>query len=236
MRMEDHFRDTLHRAVANEPPVVDAWDRFERRARRGRSMRLGFSLAAGLAVIAAVVFVVPRLVTDRSGFIEPGPGPTHAPTVDPYARWEPFGRDQEHYRLRYPTGWQLRPSEGNWEIQPPGMQGLAAGGKGSFGVEIAVLDRSIAGELANATRGIRADGREYLRSEAVVAGEGGPGVRQVIYRIDWSASRCGIDPGECPAGDAFILNALIVGEDIDSFFGQYQEQGELIVNSIERVD
>ena len=63
MKMEDHFKETLNRAVANEPPVLDAWDRFERRIGRSRRWRLFAGLAGAAAVIVAAVIVVPQLGT-----------------------------------------------------------------------------------------------------------------------------------------------------------------------------
>lgn len=84
MKMEDHFSETLRRAVSSEPPVIDAWSRFERRLTRRRRARLALSLVAGAATVAAAALVVPNLVPDRDVTpIDPSPTPATPATASP---------------------------------------------------------------------------------------------------------------------------------------------------------
>lgn len=239
MKMEDHFKETLTRAVANEPPVVDAWDRFERRTQRGRRMRLFGAIAAAAAVAVAAVIVVPKLGSDSPQgrgirFASPPPtvDPSPPPTVDPYAGWKTYENADDHYRLRHPADWVASENEGNREFRPPGLPGLGAGAEGTFGVDIAFFIDRAGYEISRPTQeGVRQDGREYAWFDVVLD----DGARTRQYRIDWSEARCGAPPATCPAGDSMMLTASLIGEDTAEFFRRYEDIGELIIKSIERI-
>lgn len=111
MRIEEHFREILSRAVADEPPVADAWERFERRARRGRRVRLVAAAALSGAVAAAIVFS-PRLLASRPPRVvtPAAPGGLTAVYVDPVAG----------FRLRYPAEWERRERGDTVWFLPPG--------------------------------------------------------------------------------------------------------------------
>ena len=102
MKGEDLIRETMRRASGGEPPVGEAWGRFERARRRSMRVRTSIVVAAGVAAIAALVFALPG--------------------VNPGAGSEPIGRGSESpsprprdlreytdavaaYRLRYPADW-----------------------------------------------------------------------------------------------------------------------------------
>lgn len=111
MRIEEHFREVLSRALADEPPVADAWKRFERRARRGRRVRLVGAAALSGAVAAAIVFS-PRLLASRPprAVTPAAPGGLTAVYVDPVAG----------FRLRYPAEWERRERADTVWFLPPG--------------------------------------------------------------------------------------------------------------------
>ncbi|MFA5892138.1 MAG: PsbP-related protein [Actinomycetota bacterium] len=102
MKGEDLIRETMRRASGAEPPVGEAWGRFERARRRATRARTLVVVTAGAAAIAALVFTLPG--------------------VNPGAGSEPIGRGSESpsprprdlreytdtfaaYRLRYPADW-----------------------------------------------------------------------------------------------------------------------------------
>jgi hypothetical protein len=131
MKMEEHFKETLNRAVANEPPVLDAWDRFERRVGRSRRWRLFAGLAGTAAVIVAAAIVVPQLGT--SG-VKPGPFATQPSTVIPTDLGNPFPIDDwntfksaDGYEVRYPRWWVVSEFEAVWEFRPYWLKGEAVG-------------------------------------------------------------------------------------------------------------
>ncbi len=247
MKMEDHFKETLHRAVANEPPVLEAWDRFERRLGRARRRRYAAALAGAAAVIAAAVVVVPKLGTGGVELLPPltpkpswaYPSPTVSPTSDdPYADagWSGFGDSEYHYMMRHPMHWELSTFEGEPEVRPPGLPGLAAGSAETFGVAWVVLTPDVRAAPEGPIQ-VRPDAREFVRTEDVYdeersPAEGGPvQIRRIIYAIDWSESACGIKLGACSEGEARTLFVSIIGEDTADFFGRFGSIGELIVQS-----
>ena len=131
MKMEDHFKETLNRAVANEPPVLDAWHRFERRVSRSRRWRMMAGLAGAAAVIVAAVIVVPQLGT--SG-VKPAPFATQPPTGIPTDFGNPFPIDDwntfksaDGYEVRYPRWWVVSEFEAVWEFRPYWLKGEAVG-------------------------------------------------------------------------------------------------------------
>lgn len=133
MKMEDHFKETLQRAVANEPPVLDAWDRFEGRLRRGRRLRMVAALAGAAAVITAAVVVVPQLGSSPKG-LKPDVSPSGAPTGFPTDVGGPFPkndwnvyRSAEGFEVHYPRWWIVGRFEAETEFHPYWVKGSIVG-------------------------------------------------------------------------------------------------------------
>ena len=235
MRMEDHFKDTLHKAVANEPPVIDAWDRFEGAVRRDRRWRLAASLAGATAVIAAAVIVVPQLGTDNTP-VTPAdppttssPSPSSSPSVDPYAGWKSFENTSMHYRLKHPADWKMTQFEAVWEFTAPEMDFTdARGPDGSFGV-IVNVDALFNDPPLASKPGAGPDERTTEVDTTTQEGN----VLVIRYRIDWSPNRCITLGTPCAPGEDQVMVFTINGEDAPAFMGKYQEIGELIRASIE---
>ncbi|MFY9587825.1 MAG: hypothetical protein WAT66_10265 [Actinomycetota bacterium] len=241
MKMEEHFKQTLNRAVANEPPVLDAWDRFEQRAGRGRRVRLFAGIAAAAAVAIASVIVVPKLATNRAIDVPPAtqpPSPTPTVTRDVYAGWESGRRTTDLYEVRWPQGWSgfdpAQPAfEGVDAIQPPNVEPLEKG-EPTFAVTIkfeqgATPSESASGEqLGEPTRSTRADGRTQYRLERATPGEG----RSILYLIEWTACARGETPCRQVSGTLFVR--IIAGT--DPLWQEHGATGELIAASVRHVD
>ena len=232
MKMEDHFKETLNRAVANEPPVLDAWDRFERRMGRSRRWRMLAGLAGAAAVIVAAVIVVPQLGTGGTRIVAPIATPSSpTPTVDPYAGWQTFGNLEQHYLLKHPNEWRVSIFEAVYEFGPRELPATdARGAQDSFGVVVNVLDASFFDTKLTTKPGA---GPSERTSDTEESRDGT--VLYIRHRIDWSASRCITLGTTCPEGDELYLLVTIQGEDTAEFMGTFREMGELIVQSIEYV-
>ena len=248
MKMEDHFKETLRRAAANEPPVLDAWDRFERRLGRSRRWALIASIAGTAAVIVAAVLIVPKLGTGGVRVIPPATQPTSNPsiTVSPSPTVSPGGSTplicqmqpcksfenlDKHFRLSYPAEWRTSAFEAVDEFNPPGLDSTdGKGPDGSFGVVVNVLEASSLDDKLASKPGAGPSGRA---SDTEETRDGS--VLYVRHRIDWSASRCITLGTTCPEGDELYLIVTIQGEDTAELMGKYREIGELIVASLEYV-
>ncbi len=230
MRMEEHFKETLNRAVANEPPVMDAWDRFEQRAGRGRRVRLLAAFAAAAAVAVASVIVVPKLGTDGGIGLATQP-PSSSPTVDPYEGWQTFTNPDQHYRVKYPADWNRTMFEAVFEFVPPGLPATdARGAEGSFGV---IFNVHPAETIEPPLRSDPAATGDTRASDVVETRDGS--VLVITHLIDWSRTRCITLGTTCPQGDALVLTVRINGEDSREFMGTYRALAELIVDSVEYV-
>lgn len=236
MKIEDHFKETLNRAVANEPPVLDAWDRFERRAGRGRQVRLFAAIAAAAAVAVASVIVVPQLGTNDGIGLSTNP-PSQNPTVDPYAGWSTYDYDLYQFTLRHPTDWRVVVFEANPEVLAPGQVATAAG-EPTMAVTLALLN-----EAFDAPRlrqqgfdvSIGPAGRPFVRTEESDENGG----KRVFYRIDWYYCQ-----QQTPApGESAIPNvcyrenqtlAVTIHAGTDRLWEQYGAVAERIVTSIEQ--
>ncbi|MGH2785352.1 MAG: hypothetical protein ACRDJ1_08820 [Actinomycetota bacterium] len=224
MKMEDHFKETLRGAVANEPPVLDAWDRFERRLGRSRRWRIVASIAGAVAVIVAAAVVVPQL----------GTSPTLLPKVvqpDPFAGWttaeDPIGQ----WKVKHPPTWRVTQFEGVYEVLPPGEIATAAG-EPTFAVTIARLSEdlepSAAAEDPTVQRGTWPDGRPYLRIQ-MQAGDGSVGY---IYRIDWSPPCAFATQGTVCDFEPSTLVVHIYSSD-QTRYDRYVADADLVARSIE---
>lgn len=203
MRLEDHFKDVMRRTVANEPPVVDAWSRFEDKAKRTRRLRLVWSLAGAATVVAVALVAVPRVLPERAVVPPASPEPSPSFSVDPMLTWETYTHANEGWEMSYPPDWRIGGFEGGTEFLPPGMIGLAAGGQ-TFGVELMMHverfdDRTPQENVTSTSRGTLPSGRPYVLWE----GSGREGETTVTYWIDWpteaytcpeGAAGCDMDP------------------------------------------
>jgi hypothetical protein len=232
MKMEDHFKETLSRAVANEPPVQDAWATFEGRVRRGRRARLLASIAAAAAVVAAGAIVTPKLLPDK-GIHVTTPPPVPSPT-DPYEGWETGRRMEAQFDVRYPKGWSgVDPSqpafEGVDEIQPSDVEPLEKG-LPTFAVTIrfdqsAEPDRPLPGEPTAERRQITwNDGQTAYRSERV----GDNGEREIVYQIAWVGCAAGEDI--CREVDGTLVVRVLAST--GQLWSIYGETGDLIARSV----
>jgi hypothetical protein len=227
MKMEDHFKDTLHKAVASEPPALDAWDTFRQRVHRGRRVRMVASFAGAAALIVAAVIVLPKLGAEPGGVRPESPGST-APTLDAYAGWNTYENPQWGLQLRYPSDWVNSPFEGVQEFHPGSLPGLEPG-MPTFAVSVFLLGESydaIDAGPGNYTNGTAGDGEAYLRVEQ--AG------RQITYLVDWR--------GQCGAAPACTLRLILSAPQGDGspaqvsaargYWDRYVDQGERLVASV----
>ena len=243
MKMEDHFKETLARAVADEPPVVDAWSRFEQRAVRGRRVHVAAAIAAATAVAVVSVILVPRLGPGgRIGLATepPSPGPTSSRTVDPYAGWRTYEYARYDFKLRYPENWTIKIFEANPEVLAPGQKPIAAqwdsftmnaAAERTMAVTVTLLD----GKLFDPkwrefglTPGTRPDGRPFLRHVAEPLDSGG---RRISYSIDWSTCFGSTGTPSCVRRARMLFVAIHIGT--KALGDAYAETGEKIVTSIE---
>lgn len=236
MKMEDHFKDTLNRAVANEPPVLDAWDRFEQRAVRGRRVRLFAAIAAAAAVAVASVIVVPRLGTgDGIGLLGPDKGsssPTPISTVDPYENWATYRYDLYGFTVRHPKDWRVVVHEGNPELLAPGQIPTAAG-EPTMAVTLSLLtDEYYLAKSGAGGRSAGRSGRPFVSTETEIP-EGG---RRVDYRFDWAYCQPhtpgpdGSVPLVCNAVERTLVVTIHAGT--DALWDKYGAIAELIVVSV----
>lgn len=231
MKMEDHFKETLQRAVANEPPVLDAWDRFERRAGRSRQLRLFAAIAAGAAIAVASVIVVPRLGTDGGIGLAtqpPSASPTPTPTVDPYAGWSTYDYELYHFTLRHPTEWRVVLFEADPEVLAPGQKGTAAG-EPTMAVSLALLNEEFDSPQwreKGFDRSTRPDGRPFVWTESEL--ENGT---KAIYRIDWSTCLNSNATPSCVRTPRTLVVSILAGT--RQLWDMYGTTAEKIVTSIE---
>lgn len=156
MKMEDHFKETLNKAVENEPPVLDAWDRFERRMGRSRRWRMVVAFAGAAAVIVAAAIVVPQLGTRG---VKPAPPITQPPTVIqtdgsfatfPTDDWvlfrsgETYGSQNVRYEFRHPRWWKIGEHEAVFEIRPYWLPPSLGSGEATVSATWRVEYRSVA--------------------------------------------------------------------------------------------
>jgi hypothetical protein len=230
MKMEDHFKETLRKAVANEPPVQEAWSTFERRVRRGRSIRLFTAIAATAAVVAVGVIVGPKLLRDDTGIGVATNPPTSSPSANPYAGWEPRLMGERFYSFQYPRDWaEPTEFEGVQALQPEGVEPLERGGK-TFAISVrfdqGVSPASFPDSRQGWTSVQRDDAREAYRRE-----EATDGSHVVEYRIEWRACAAGESPCRDVGG---TLNIRIFGSN-DSLWERHIDDAQLIVDSIRYV-
>jgi hypothetical protein len=234
-RLEDHFKDSLHRAVANEPPVVDAWDRFEGRARRDRRVRFAAALASVAVIAAASALAIPQLLPESSPVITP---PTESPTPDPHAGWKEFVNDVDLYRLRYPADWRVTNYEGVHEVLAPGQPATQAG-EPTMAVTLALLGGneqfdSPEWRARGYERSTRPDGRPFVWNEE----RRGDGWHTVTYRIDWSAPCTFQNPQYperpvCDIANETLVVQILAGN--GELWSSYEETARRIVDSIEHL-
>ena len=239
MKMEDHFKETLNNAVANEPPVQDAWSRFERRVRRGLWMR-GLRVAATAAVVAGAVWVAyPLVKSDNPVIVPPATQPpTSTPIVpDPYAGWHSSANADALWMVRYPSDWYGQDAplpifEGVNELQPPDVEALEKG-LPTFAVTIRFAQGEKvypppSGEITtNETIVQRSDGRTAYRFDSADHGE-----RTVVYRIEWDA--CAAGESTCHVVSGTLIVRLIAGN--NTLWTRYGDVGEKIAQSIEHIE
>ena len=233
MKIEDHFKETLNRAIANEPPVLDAWDRFERRVGRGRQVRLFAAIAAAASVAVASVIFVPRLASDGGGIglatEPPSPTPTPTATADAYAGWATYDYDPYMFTLRHPNDWRVVVFEADPEVLAPGQVATAAG-EPTMAVTLTLLDEEFdSPELRRQgfDRSTRPDGRPFIWTEKELDNGG----RRVDYRFDWSSCVPGVTkPDGCIRGGRTLVVAILAGT--RELWDTYGETAERIVDSL----
>lgn len=228
MKIEEFLAETLKRAGADEPVVIDAWARFERRARRSRLVRLAAAGMGAAAAVAALAVVVPKLVADEPREIV-NPGPSESP--DPTAGWKTFIDDTRSFRVKYPPEWSAFGFEGTWEIDPPGVTPLPKGAL-TFAVELRTLDQVYDNEpcdgprCPNPVREARGtiNGLPYWLTEYADGGS-----HEIRYRFDFGARACPSD--SCPAVPRTVQARVIGGT--QELWDRYRQTGELIVGTMD---
>jgi hypothetical protein len=242
MKMEDHFKETLKRAVANEPPELDAWSRFERRMHRGRNVRLFVPIAAAAAVIVAGVIAVPKLFFRTEAIpVLTSPTPTPAspsPSPDPYAGWNYSRNAGDLWQVYYPKSWygQMAPLpifEGVASLQPPDVEPIEKG-LPTFAVSIRFDQgsdpgRPPSGEPTPAARETvaRDDGRTEYRTE-----HDKDGMHVIVYQLAWTA--CAAGEPDCREVDGTLVVRVLASN--EALWNKYGETGDLIARSIRAID
>jgi len=234
VKMEEHFKEALNRAVANEPPAVDAWTRFEERAVHGRRVRVFAAIATATVIALASIVVVPRL--GRGSGINlaidaPSPSSsTTTQTVDPYAGWKTYESTLHDFTLRYPEDWTVKIVEGNPEVLAPGQQTTAASE-----LTMAVTLKFFNSKLYDPKwrefgldPGTRPDGRPFLRHVAEPLDSGG---KRIEYSIDWSTCFGSTGTPPCVRSARTLFVAITVGT--KALGDEYLKTAESIVTSIE---
>ncbi|TMK22725.1 MAG: hypothetical protein E6G68_01650 [Actinobacteria bacterium] len=241
MKMEDHFKETLNKAVANEPPVVDAWSRFEGRVHRGRRMRWSAGFAVAVAVAVASLIVVPKL--GQQSIIAPATNPpsnsfaSSSPSLaDPYQGWHSSRNADGLWQVRYPASWYgdeapLPIFEGVAELQPPDVQPIVKG-LPTFAVTIR-FDQGTSpdsvpteGPQPSPAKKVTIDGSPGFRSESDSNGE-----HVIVYRIAWTACAAGETP--CRAVDGTLVIRVLAST--QTFWNMYGDTGDLVARSIRHI-
>jgi hypothetical protein len=233
MKMEDHFKETLKKAVANEPPVQDAWSRFERRIATHRRARLFASLAVAAAVIVAGAIVVPKLghrsITAPTTN-PPSASPSETSSPGATAGWNTYERPTDSYRVKYPTDWKQAEFEGHAEIWPNAFPGPQQGAPTVF-VDVSLLNGdyrttpipSSTGVPVSGSRptGLMPNGHPYVK----YATDG-----ETVWYVDWTYY--------CPAPAAGCKDRtrtlrVMVKDTSVGIDARYLETAQTIVDSIE---
>ena len=230
MKIEDHFKDTLNRAVGNEPPVRDAWSTFERRVGRGRWVRWSAGLAAAVFVAIAAIIAVPKLARDDRVVIHPATQPTTTsatPTEGPYAGWVYASNQTMRYRVHYPKDWDGPSSfEGVDSLQPPDVEPLEKGSP-TFAVTITFQQgQKFSPRSGSGVAVARDDGRRNYVVETPKDDT------REMYVIEWSACAAGEDP--CREVSGTLVVRIIAGS--DSLWDRYGSIGSRIAATIEQLD
>jgi hypothetical protein len=243
MKIEDLLAETLKRAGADEPVVVDAWARFERRARRSQRRRLIASAFAAAGVIGVLLVAVPRIGANREGLIQ---------GIDT-SRWKTYVNEREGYRFKHPADWGVHSFEGSTEVGPAELPGLSQG-EATFALQFRVVPRTYVepyfcsepelpcpsfppgvipeGPGPLAPNG-SLDGRSYVRQELTEAGS-----HEIQYRIDWTV-KCSLPPeapglptikGCVPPPQTLLVRVLGGSERL---WDLYRATGETIVQTLE---
>ncbi len=240
MRLDEHFKDTMRRAVANEPPLEDAWARFERRAKRSRVTRSLVAFSGAAAVIAAGLVVVPRLLSNdvRLG---PDDTPTAEPSatpVDATAGWRPFLNATDGYAIKQAPTWRRGWFEGHTEWNPPGFRSAIVG-EPTFAIEVwrdftKYTDVPPPGSPSRRSEGSLPGGEAYVRFEQD---------RRVTYHINWRVpdpKPCSAPPGaDCTQGLPLKIATVfvdIVGIAGDDRWPVFRENAERMARSLDRFE
>lgn len=117
MSREDFLRDSMQRAASSgEPPVGDAWNRFQRKRSRGNFVR-GVAVSTGaLGVFIALFFTLPGLnsrpAAPFTGSGDLGPNTSLKTYVDPIVG----------FAFEYPSDWILEGAPGKSVVVHPDLE------------------------------------------------------------------------------------------------------------------
>jgi len=238
MKMEDHFKETLNNAVANEPPVRDAWNTFERRVRVDRRRRI-VGLVAAAAVIAGVAWIVYPIAGAKNGrpIVPATQLPAQTPTAPPrppYAQpdWVRYKNDLLLYSIDHPKSWRGPATfEGVDSFQPNGAQPLE---KGTPTFAITIQFQQGADPAAAPSGEPTPSSSRTVEGSGSITGtryeyESGQG-RTILYRFDWTACAAGVTPCQATSG---TLEMRIIAS-TDTLWKHYGGTAEKIVRTLEQ--
>lgn len=217
-------------------PEPGAWEGVQSGVRRAHRMRVALSSAAVVALVAAGIFVVPKLTNRAGGSGQPvapvpsasqSPSPDATPTTLP-AGWTPLRYDEQGYWLTVPDRWKTGWFEGHAEYRPKGLPGLAVGDD-TFAVET-FFSQGVAQPDGNAQT-VTINGRSAKRWESSEPG----GAHTVTYELTLD---CYTYPGSSAATDCSPLSPLrvIVHASTAELWDQHGADGERVARSIHAAD
>lgn len=215
-------------------PEPGAWEGVRSGVTRAHRTRVALSSAAAIALIAAGIFVVPKLV-NRDGSaapVAPVPSVSQSPAPDPSltalpAGWSPLRYDEQGYWLTVPDEWKTGWFEGHAEYRPKGLPGLAVGDD-TFAVE--TFDARGVAQPGGEAETVTINGRTAKRWESSEPG----GAHTVTYELTLD---CYIYPGSSATTDCALspLRVVVYASTAD-LWDQHGADGERIVRSIHAAD
>ncbi len=229
MSLERDIKETfaMHAGDVRENP--DALAEVTTKVTRAHRRRVTLVGAAGIAMLAAAVIAVPKLVAnERRGFATTDPTPSSTITT---TEFETFRNERDAYQTIVPRSWRAGGFEGSVEFIPPGQVGLTAGDQ-TFAVEAMLLigqryDDDEVGDLSfqDTDRfALKSGGgdRKAVRAEKIE----GEAAHTLVYRIDWTSEVCPHD--EC---ESATLRVVAFGSTAE-LWSQYRELGESVAHEV----
>jgi hypothetical protein len=217
--IEDRLRETFDWVAAGGPEEAGAFDRFERHRRARRTRRVAGATALSLAVVLALVALLPRRPWDHDATRRPALGQV------PPAQWRPgplvAAAPLLGFEIEVPAGWEVNRTPQGFELRPV-AEDLRRQLPTPVQVDTYVLDpldhpqgaelfqdnNGFGGDISRRIRtgdarttGSFPDGRRWLRTDGGTSGR-----RTTVWYTPWPYRCQGGEP--CP--DVLSLRTLRV--------------------------